>query len=38
MKFKELSWACKIGIIGGWITFVVYALTIILEFLLYLVE
>ena len=35
IKYKELSWTCKIGIIGGWITFVVYAISLILEGLLW---
>lgn len=26
MKFKELSWPCKVGIIGGWVILVYFAL------------
>ena len=37
IKFKQLNWVCRIGIIGGWITFIVYALTLILEFLLWII-
>jgi len=31
-KFKDLSWPLKIGVIGGWIAIVVYALSFILGF------
>lgn len=27
IKFKDLSWPSKIGIIGGWVAMVLYALS-----------
>ena len=37
VKFKELNWQCRVGIVGGWITVIVYILSIILEWLLWLI-
>jgi hypothetical protein len=33
IKFKDLSVPCKIGVIGGWATVVIYSLSFLVGFL-----
>ena len=33
IKFSELSWPVRIGVIGGWIVTVIYALTFVIGFI-----
>jgi len=30
--FKDLTWVCKVGIIGGWVTVLLYAFAFVIGF------